>query len=285
MKLSEVAKPRMPSTAISTRDEAINWIALHAKDISAEIFRGDYARDTPEMAVYDTEQISRVSRNTANFYTQWMDNHPQWAAYPKRSKSMICSSSDSTARGYGHIKLIIPSDNCLIGVCPTLDLWQSFSALFRFVKLIFGQFDQSMDTMNRWLARMFSDLIGLETMDEDELQFKNIGWDELKRSLQEITPDLIRDTVREKSDLSWSKEKLRGYINLAKVMERGGHDSFFDVLAEKLDPKKNGFELHTPATLPRLDNRELWIGKGNVLAIRPEDSEDLRELVAIVNEV
>lgn len=285
MKLSEVAQPRMPSTAISTRDEAINWIALHAKDISAEIFRGDYARNTPEMAVYDTEQISRVSRNTANFYTQWMDNHPQWAAYPKRSKSMICSSSEITAHGYGDVKMIIPSDDCLIGVCPTSDLWRAFPALFSFVKLLHGQVeDSSMEIMNNLLARLFRDLIGLETLD-DELQFINIGWDELKKGLQEITPDIIRDTVREKSDFSWPKEKLRSYINFAKIMERGNYENFFELLAEKLDPKKNGFELHTPATLLNLDDREMWIGKGKVLAIKPKSAEDLRRLKAIVNEV
>jgi len=72
----------------------------------------------------------RKSANTYNYYTLWMDNDPAWASFPKRSRSLICSTSLNIASSYkgqgGKPMVVIPVENCTIGVCSAADLWESF---------------------------------------------------------------------------------------------------------------------------------------------------------------
>lgn len=68
----------------------------------------------------------RVSANTHNYYTLWMDNSPAWQNFPKRSYSLICSTDMNIADMFGETYIIVPVVNTTIGVCPTHDLWDSF---------------------------------------------------------------------------------------------------------------------------------------------------------------
>ena len=74
----------------------------------------------------DPSKSERKSANTSNFYTLWIDNSKKWADYPKRSKSLICTTQAQTAAGYGTSYMMIPYDGAKIGVCPSYDMWESF---------------------------------------------------------------------------------------------------------------------------------------------------------------
>lgn len=77
------------------------------------------------------ETGERASQNTSNHYTQLLSNSPYMRGFPQRNKSVICSTSHTTASSYGAIGFgsgawlyaIIPYDNVEIAVCPTNDLW------------------------------------------------------------------------------------------------------------------------------------------------------------------
>ncbi len=76
------------------------------------------------------ETGERKSQNTSNYYTQILANSPLLSGFPKRNKSVICSTSSDTARGFaggawggGGLYAIIPYDHVEIGICPTSDLW------------------------------------------------------------------------------------------------------------------------------------------------------------------
>jgi len=68
----------------------------------------------------------RKSANTFNYYTLLNDNSPKWVSYPKRSQSIICSTLEGGAQGYGTMYYVFPYDNTKIGVCPEDDYWHSF---------------------------------------------------------------------------------------------------------------------------------------------------------------
>ncbi len=70
----------------------------------------------------------RESANTENYYTMWIDNSPKWKAYPKRSRSLICTNDFESAFGSKDARFIIlPEDNSNIGVCDSVDFWAAFS--------------------------------------------------------------------------------------------------------------------------------------------------------------
>jgi hypothetical protein len=109
--------------------EATNFIDDHCTNAlsafqtkKARIFRGITGANE-ETTLIDPAQFTRVSRNTSNTYTLIIDNSPAWKEYPKRSKSIICTTDYDVAADYGNPYLVLPYDGSKIGVCPTSDIW------------------------------------------------------------------------------------------------------------------------------------------------------------------
>ena len=70
----------------------------------------------------------RESQNTSNHYTALMDNSPYFKGWPKRSKSLICSSLKKYADAFkrdGTLYAIFPYDDVKIAVCPKRDMWMT----------------------------------------------------------------------------------------------------------------------------------------------------------------
>jgi hypothetical protein len=80
------------------------------------------------MLLVQPSKFVRVSANTMNLYTIIIDNSRLWDDYPKRGKSIICSTSYSTANSYSDNVpyIVFPKDGYKIGICPESDIWQSF---------------------------------------------------------------------------------------------------------------------------------------------------------------
>jgi hypothetical protein len=75
----------------------------------------------------DSAKSVRKSANTANYYTQLIDNIlPEWQSFPKRSRSFICTTSKENAMKYGTVYRVFPIDDPMIGICPNNDFWTSF---------------------------------------------------------------------------------------------------------------------------------------------------------------
>ncbi len=78
----------------------------------------------------DPKKFSRKSANTSNEYTLLIDNSPNWKDYPKRSESLICTFSTSTALNFGYdgYHVVIPLEkNAKLGICKASDFWWSFN--------------------------------------------------------------------------------------------------------------------------------------------------------------
>lgn len=85
-----------------------------------EIYRG--MRDAGQIITVDPTAKKRISRNTTNYYTIFFDEIlPE--EYPPRSYSLICSTNERKARGFGHTYAVIPFDGTRIGIVGAQDLW------------------------------------------------------------------------------------------------------------------------------------------------------------------
>lgn len=116
-----------------SKEEIMDEIASKCKDAlkhyrkGKKFYRGvRFGKDKPYQYI-EPSKHDRVSANTNNLYTVIIDNSDMWDGYPKRSKSVICSVYEGTANGYGRPMLVFPKDGYRIGVCPSFDMWDSFS--------------------------------------------------------------------------------------------------------------------------------------------------------------
>jgi hypothetical protein len=82
--------------------------------------------DTNSVLFTKPKLMKRKSRYTTNHYTKLMDTLPSWKSYPKRSQSIICTTSPRRAKEFGPSFYILPLNGAKIGVCPEYDLWESF---------------------------------------------------------------------------------------------------------------------------------------------------------------
>jgi hypothetical protein len=116
----------MPKILRALKDDCFD--ALNAMKSGRYIFKGIEGL-SETIAITDPKLMERKSANTRNHYTLLMDNLPSWQNYPKRSRSLICSTSKSRAGDFGNLYLVVPFDNASIGVCSDHDLWGGFPYL------------------------------------------------------------------------------------------------------------------------------------------------------------
>ena len=105
--------------------DAINGAKNHC-----QLFRGD--KKTPyKSGIYHPSSGERKSQNTSNYYTSLFDTNTENAAWPKRSKSFICSTSFDNAWSYsGETSrnqpfFVFPYDGVKIGNTQRSDIWNT----------------------------------------------------------------------------------------------------------------------------------------------------------------
>ena len=163
----------------------------------------------------------RKSANTFNYYTLWMSNNLDWSKYPKRNRSLICTTDLYTSQDYGEPTIVVPLMNCKIGVCPTSDLWQSF-------KLV-PQIGSFIDDLSFWFDQKWPD------EDNDDLTYQ-----ELLIKLKNFTPiDCTRDCRL--------KQLLDRFNNAEELMQ-----AIFN-------PIENNFKLLSWKQFNIKGTRELWL--------------------------
>ena len=190
-----------------------------------DIIQGDFYMVDP------TKGHERESRNTTNHYTLLMDNLKAWSKYPKRGKSIICSTDVSKAKGYGYSGntfRVFPYDNAKIGLAPERDIWDSFGYISRY-------FDTA-DGFNFHLNQ------------EDVM---DTSWAVLKKGIERLQIKVNRD----RKGFYDNNNLINRYVE--DYMDRG--ISIMDFITEILDPSINGFKIVKPGT-PMPIKREVWVG-------------------------
>lgn len=173
----------------------------------------------------DPKNTTRRSQNTTNYYTLLLDNLPSWKNYPKRSQSLICSTSSSYALSYGDVYLVLPTDGANIAVCPADDIWKAFWFLDNSIM------DVSYVNDNFKKARL------------PELNFSKFIQQSLLKG-RKIATDMEKDDIT-------VFNFLKNCRNVADVIK--GYDNLYN-------PKESGFELVTYQELGyrKFRDHEVW---------------------------
>lgn len=201
-------------------------------------YQGDYLYINP--SEFDA-RISPYAHN--NFYNLLLSNLPSWKNYPKRNKSIICTTDMDNAkgRGDGDAYIVIPRNGAKIGVCSKEDIWISF------------EFVDSLNDINWSLEDFFENTI-----------FKEEGYytpDDLDRNYNEFVKACkFADTIKNKYEFPSFYDWLKPYF-LNKDMK------LLDFLNKTLDPKRNGFKLKKTGD-DLFSRRETWTNSDCVLIKR-----------------
>lgn len=212
------------------KENASQYLANKNKTL---IFRGTH---DAILGITNTNEGNRISASNPNYYTLWIDNAPAWKDYPKRTKSLICSTSESTAENYGWLCLVIPADTCKIGICPTLDIWSSFEDIQNLGALTF--------TIRKILNFFFS---------ESKVTGANRDYNQLVTLLKDIDKSKLEQYAKTLPDQGARTIK-------DDLIDQIGSGNMFTLLQNLLDPDENGFSKASPAKFSDiLDNHEIWI--------------------------
>ncbi len=197
---------------------------------NTQIYRG--VSGQPKLYFLNPSRNKRSSPSSDGYYSLIMDNSGFWSGYPKRSKSIICSTSQSYASSFGTLYLVIPYDNSNFGVCPNDDIWRSFD---------FSEFEEIDDLMN------FDN--HLNKISEKILNEKlnSTNFNKFKGQIIEIGRKIVNN-----KGLSSTSFLLEKYLNSTA-------DDLLFYIERLLDPEKNGFKTKEYTSKFNLfGNREVW---------------------------
>lgn len=79
-----------------------------------------------EYGFNDPTQMERAASNGKSFFMWLIESYPSWQNYPKRSRSIIATTSETYASQYGKAYYVIPYNGVKLGVCVGYDFFQSF---------------------------------------------------------------------------------------------------------------------------------------------------------------
>jgi hypothetical protein len=199
-----------PQRSISlSKEKAIELLKNCKNSLKSTLWRGYGKEMADEYLFIDPSKSVRVSANTANYYTLFMDNDPSWKAFPKRSRSIIGATNLERINHWPTIYRVYPYNGAKIGVCPSDDIWTSFDA----------------HIMLSDINSAISDLTG-----EHPQTYK-----ELLKAFKQI--DMFKYEPEFWNEHQWQKNILKsmGYFKSDK--------SFYQVYKKYMDPKENGFYL------------------------------------------
>lgn len=192
----------------------------------------------PDAIMIDPAAGERKSENTTNHYTLIMDNSPYMKGWPKRSKSLICSTDPIVSSGYGNVYAIYPVDNTKIAVCPYADMWNTNVII---PEIAVGEY-QDLEGLNDKL-----DILGVpDTSYADMVNYIN-------------SEDFVRK-YNEQANMRRYPARLENPSDLLSILQM------------KLSPKNANFSLYDVKDFPKSvlkDDRECWFS-GKCVAIKKD---------------
>jgi hypothetical protein len=210
---------------------AIQFAVDRYRTSKTAIYKGSFNYDELKGVFYrdpTAHALPRISANTQNYTTLWVDNDPRWKKFPPRSRSLICSTSTGTAADYGTVAVVVPLKDTAIGVCPANDFWESF-------KSTMPPGDTTISDLNHFID--YSIRQHLEKV-PNQRTLTHAQMMDLLRALPPSTRD----------------PRFRG--DLPDVVKNHG---WVGMMERILDPKANGFDLTTWRKFSVKGNHEVWL--------------------------
>lgn len=176
-------------------EDIFEYLKMHcsefiANNLDSPIWRGS-KHNVKEAFVINPASGTRKSENTTNYYTLLMDNSPYMRGWPKRSKSLICSTREEVSSSFGTTYAVFPFDGAKIAICPSTDLWNTMinASILGYTRAI------TWPTINYTLQRMGFEDDSYESMIEytKTPEFKQkLGAFNKDMSPDEFLPELLK---------------------------------------------------------------------------------------------
>jgi hypothetical protein len=162
-----------------------------------------------------------------------LNNDSRWIDFPKRSKSLICTTNYSDATSYGMVYRVIPLiKNEFFGICPKSDIFDvNLTSLSKIINMIDAYEGSTLRDINRSICNHVN--------------------------------------IKNKDDYNTMKIKINNYykrywlhdedvnIKLKKLVVEYG--SFFNLIVAQIDPYMNGFNLLNYNELTKISgSKEVW---------------------------
>jgi len=197
----------------------------------------------------DSSKSVRHAANTSNHYILLLGQIlPEWAAYPDRARSFVCSSSPYDSHSYGDVYEVFPVGSPMIAVCPAADMWDSFAvvtpertaAIFDSIEELYGiSTVETADSIKKTLAL-------IDAQWKKDTRADNQNGDHLTNALIVAINRLFHNRARYAAGSSPPPEDFA---------------SLTDYLRYVFDPVRNGFQLIQQRDLPKelgRCTREVW---------------------------
>ena len=232
-----------------------------------KIYRGVNLK--PDYVVIDPTKFTRLSANTANIYMTLLDTFESWKDYPKRSKSLICSTSYDTANKYGHLYIVLPKNDAKIGICPKNDIWSSF---YRTIDTDLHSFNY---TLNEYILKLI----------ENEFKFKfnqNYGVKLINilksiRSINKIKDQCYINIKNKQIEL----EKYIMKSMFTDFIDNNKYNNLYDYVETLFDPVKNHFKLinikYLDNVVDNYSSRECWTDSKSLLIYKESYDKLLKD--------
>ena len=196
--------------------------AIAALQKNKVMYRGVKNLGRDPVYLIDPKLKARKSANTRNHYTKLFDNLPSWRAYPKRSRSIICSTDKTRPSLHGKEYVVLPLNGAKIAICPTDDIWDSFDYVLN----------------GEWM-RDFNGILGY-------YKIPDTSYKTMIAAIFANRQKLARTFRKDNYSFIWQIDKCATIPALIKELD------------EAFNPKDNGFLLGTVNSIPTANDYELW---------------------------
>lgn len=183
-------------------DDIIRNCSIAVK-LGGFLFRGMNSEYDQNVIIWPESNKHRPSANFHWDYYEHVLNHlPSWEGWPDRSKSIICSTDDNYASGYGYNYVVFPVDNAVLGVTSGQDFWDS--TINQTTRLrSFGAFGHTFPSFVRNLVNI-SDTTTPETIISDAERLGILG--DIDDALSPQALGLTMASVQEVAGITRSRE-------------------------------------------------------------------------------
>lgn len=214
---------------------------------NAPLYRGFRKLDDSHPTYVDLRGTQRASENTSNWYTEIFDNHPEMKDFPKRSKSLICTTDFDYSRQFGKPSVVIPVDGAKIGLAGTEDIWDLRMELFG------GATGGSIKDANNTLQRIVWAC-------QNDVRTKDASFEQLEQI------DAILKTPNNEIINRLSGDPYQFDLNFKKIIKDPDFtDNFLQSILDAYSPTKLGFTSATTKNFKPNELQEIWFDTGAVV--------------------
>ena len=214
------------------------------------IYRGNRKLDKDFYYINPKTSDDRVSPwADYNYYNLLLSNLPSWKEYPKRSKSIVCTTSYDEANGRNSLPYpyrVFPVDGADIGVCPAWDIWDSFQDALDGNDL--SDFNYVLRQFLENTSELFEEPVELHGSDKNYPKFIR-----LTQKIDEL----------DKSKLDFYDIDNRGWLDNWKT----SNYPFLYYLNKLLSPKENGFKIVKSGAIITGGTKEVWTNSECIMVI------------------